>query len=163
LGSEKVEYWGNVVAEPATINAWSFWFALIIAFALLVFLFLVSLISIFIFITALVIFGAIALNLEFPLITTILSVQPDIKVYENGVALFYRLRDPRFHAWEKFEGFRWEDEVKGRPKKNSNIVLVPKKLKWRDRAPFVRFGKDMDDPRPAWDHVKGRLDKLGKP
>jgi hypothetical protein len=156
----EAEYWGRPVSDVIGVNVWGFWFALIMLFTIFIALFLLSLITLKVAISAFVGLVVLGMYFDLPLVLSLLSIQPDYRVYENGIVLYFRLRKPQFHGWNKFKGYRWDGPEDFRLAVDGAMGLVPDRDKGRPRPPYLVLGNDLKDPLTVWTHISERLSRL---
>lgn len=161
VGSREVEYWGKVVSEPGTGNHLLFWVVLIILWSLAIVLFLMfAFMDLRWVFRVLLALGIFAMSFGLPLVTMLLYSEPDLKVYENGVALFYPLRSPRYYGWDRFRGYVFRDDGTWPVERGWRMVLSMKKGRRLLDPASVRLGKDLEDHKAAWEHVRSKLQEL---
>jgi hypothetical protein len=162
MGSREVEYWGEVVSEPGTGNYLLFWVVLVILWSVAIALFLMVLTTdLGWMIMALLAIMMLAMSFGSPLLSMVVSTEPDVKVYENGVVLFYPLRNPRFYGWDRFKGYAFRDDGTWPTERGWRMVLFTRKEGRRLLDPSsVPLGKDLEDHKAAWEHVSSQLKDL---
>ena len=158
MGNGSEERWGRPITDVQGVHVWGFWIALLALGIIVVGLLLLSLINREVAILILVALGLLGAHIDMPFISSLFSIYPDFQVFENGVVLYFRFREPRFHPWTDFKGYEWEGPDS--PWERGNIVLVPRRDIRRPRPPYLNLGEDLQDPEPVWDHIRSKLPSL---
>lgn len=158
MGTKTIEYWGWPIAEPKGDKVNLYWKGLTLL-ALLVF---VLLILFPLYFWAQVIVVSLLMVYAFcrPIFYGLPKRAYDVKVYENGVVLFFPWREPLFHPWERFRGFSYTRTWKGPETMNRVMVLHLKDEDTYDDPSSVQIGWNLKDPKPAWDLIKGRMSRV---
>jgi len=158
MEGKAIEYWGRPIAEPSGNNVGLYWLSLIILSSSSVALFLLFPDHL-LYIALVAMLGL--LILEGPAgVPGLLSNAFDVKVYENGVTLYFPWREPKFHPWERFRGFKYRRTWKG-PERMNRVMVLPLKEEGSYIDPSsIRIGWNLEDPRPAWELINGRLPRL---